>query len=247
MVGIDCAIDEARTGLAFGLLSEDGQICVERATLGTAGESAVVTVAHWIGEAAPFVVALNAPLGWPRALSEALASHRAGESIGLPIHQVLRRRTEQVVADAHGRLPPEVAADRVARTALSALQMLEELRGVCPRPIPMAWVQGESSGAIEVHSCSTLRAHGLNPGAYRGQSAKARSVRREIATHLAERLQLQLSSELLVDNAHLLDAVVSVLAAADFALGACKGPADLDLAEREGWIWVRSDGQQGLF
>lgn len=247
LVGIDCAMDEARTGLAYGKLLPSGQVEVARVTLGTAGESAVATVASWIAGQERFVLAMNAPLGWPAGLAAALLEHRAGEWIREPASRLLRRYTEQKVADDWGRVPREVAADRTARTALSALQILRRLRETCGREVPLAWVQGDSSGAIEVHPGSTLRAHGVVVSAYRGQSGKARNVRRDILNRLGERWLLRMHAEVLADNAYLLDAALCVLAAADFARGVCASPVDLALAQQEGWIWVRTDKQQGLF
>jgi hypothetical protein len=40
------------------------------------------------------------------------------------------------------------------------------------------------------------------------------------------------------DNDHLIDAAVCVQAAADFLRGRCQPPPDLELARKEGWIWV---------
>lgn len=229
-------------GLALGQLSVDGAVRVERATLGTAGESAVATVASWIGCKGRFVLALDAPLGWPVALTRVLRGHRAGEPFRRPASQVLRRATEQAIADHLGRLPREVGADRVARTAVHALDTLAHLRTAAERPIPMAWCQREDSGAIEVHPSSTLRAHGLAVSAYRGPSIKARACRRDVVRALSQWVELGMSRELLVDDPHLLDAAISVLAAADFASARCLAPPDARLARREGWIWVRASG-----
>ncbi len=40
-------------------------------------------------------------------------------------------------------------------------------------------------------------------------------------------------------SADALDAVVCLLAVKDFLDGAAVGPKDLELAKKEGWIWVR--------
>ena len=45
---------------------------------------------------------------------------------------------------------------------------------------------------------------------------------------------------MLADNDDALDTVVCVFAGADVVGGVARGPTDQALAEREGWIWVRS-------
>lgn len=42
-----------------------------------------------------------------------------------------------------------------------------------------------------------------------------------------------------IENADGLDAVVCVLAAADFVRGDASQPPNIDVARREGWIWCR--------
>jgi len=45
--------------------------------------------------------------------------------------------------------------------------------------------------------------------------------------------------DLLLDNPDVLDAVVCVLAGRDFLCGNARPPEHMDLALKEGWIWVR--------
>src|SRR4051812_27845346 len=108
VIGVDCATQEARTGLAYGVVDDSGQLELKRVTLGTAGESAAATVAGWIEGAEKHVVAFDAPLGWPSALGDALVRHRAGETLDADAEHVFRRETDRFVYREIGRLPPEV-------------------------------------------------------------------------------------------------------------------------------------------
>ena len=56
---------------------------------------------------------------------------------------------------------------------------------------------------------------------------------------LREQVRLPEDTTLMVDNADALDAGLCVLAAVDFLLGRAMKPQDEEMAEKEGWIWVR--------
>ncbi|HEX2676081.1 MAG TPA: hypothetical protein VHM19_05560 [Polyangiales bacterium] len=138
IVGIDCATEEKRIGLARGSLDELGKLHVERVTLGTAGESPAASVAQWIEGAERFVLAFDAPLGWPSRLASALAKHEAGATFEHDADSLFRRHTDEVVYRALGKHPLEVGADRIARTAHAALVMLAEIRRLSPKRVPLA-------------------------------------------------------------------------------------------------------------
>src|SRR4051812_2680754 len=124
VVGVDCATQEERQGLAHGVVDDAGELELKRVTLGTAGESAAATIAGWIAGCEHYVVALAAPLGWPAPLGDALFSHRAGETIDTEPERLFRRETDRYVYAEIGKLPLEVGADRIARTARAALDLL---------------------------------------------------------------------------------------------------------------------------
>lgn len=71
---------------------------------------------------------MDAPLGWPRPLGPALSDHRAGEPIDPPADTLFHRETDGVVHRTVGKRPMEVGADRIARTARSAVELIGELR-----------------------------------------------------------------------------------------------------------------------
>jgi predicted RNase H-like nuclease len=247
VVGVDCATQEERLGLAHGLVHDDGELELLRVTLGTAGASAADTIASWISGSSHYVVALDSPLGWPAALAESLAEHRAGQAIEAEPDQLFRRYTDRCVHAELGKLPLSVGADRIARTSRAALALLDEVRRLANVPVTMAWSPGVSSGAIEVFPAATLSSRGIATSGYKGDGAAARKARAGILERVAGTLRMELSRELLVEDEDMLDAVLCALGAADFVRGDVVAPDDLALAEREGWIWFRGLGQKTLF
>jgi predicted nuclease with RNAse H fold len=229
------------------VVDDSGALELKRVTLGTAGESAAATIAGWIGGTPNYVIALDAPLGWPAALGDALFSHRAGETIDAEAEHLFRRETDRFVYAELGKLPLEVGADRIARTARAALDLLRELREITRAALPLAWEPGKSSGVIEVYPAATLLSRGISPRSYKGDSSSCRSARGAIFERLRPELRTSVSSELLTDDDDLLDALVCAVAAADFAHGEALSPRDRARAEREGWIWFRGRGQRTLF
>jgi predicted RNase H-like nuclease len=243
LVGVDCALDEQRLGLARGRLDADGKLRIERVTLGTAGESAAASVSSWISGTGPFVIALDAPLGWPQPLAASLLQHTAGEKLDAARDVLFRRQTDRELRKALGRWPPEVGADRIARTGLAALELLAEIRALADRPVPLAWRQGADSGAIEVYPAATLLARGLSSAGYKAKTSAGRKARGELLQRLAAELTLDVAEALLTEDPNQFDALLCVLASADFARGMCVDPTDRQLAKHEGFIWFRSSGQ----
>lgn len=246
MVGVDCGAREDHLGLARGVLHDDRRLEVTRVTLGTAGESPARTIADWIGGAARHLVALDAPLGWPAALGERLSAHRAGQPMGPDADALLRRRTDDFVHSVTGKRPPAVAAHPIARMSHAALRVLAEARVASGLPLPLAWVQGEDSGVIEVYPPATLAARRLPSAGYRARSAAARALRAELLDRILEELDTRVHRDLLIENPDLFGAVLSLLAGADFIRRQCQPPPDRAVAEKEGWIWVRVQGQARL-
>jgi predicted RNase H-like nuclease len=246
IVGVDCATQEERTGLARGTLDVHGKLTVERVTLGTAGESAAATISQWIHGKRHFILAMDAPLGWPSALSKALASHKAGAAIDVSSDVLFRRDTDRLVQRTLGKWPPPVGADRIARTSQAALSLLAQVREMADRDVPLAWKQGQDAGAIEVYPTASLSARGLAISGYKADTAQARKARAEILRRLGEEISITVTTDLMIEDADLLDALVCVLAGADFARGACVEPEDLRAAKKEGFIWFRGTGQRPL-
>jgi len=247
IVGVDCALQEERMGLARALLDEQGVLHLERVTLGTAGESASANICQWIEGAEHFVIALDAPLGWPLPLSVTLAQHSAGQRLEVSADELFRRETDRAVHKRTGKAPPDIGAGSVALIAHAALELLDAVRKRAARPVPLAFAQAQQSGVIEVFPAATLIARGANGSGYKPATPRGRSARRELLDRLSAELDVTVAREVMIEDANLFDAVVCVLAGADFARGLCEPPADLERARQEGFIWVRSSGQRSLF
>jgi predicted nuclease with RNAse H fold len=247
VVGVDCATSPERTGLAYGVVDGNNLLELKRATLGTAGESAAATIAGWIAGAENYVVAFDAPLGWPAALGVTLASHRAGTPIEVEATQMFSRETDRFVRAALGKRPLEVGADRIARTARAALDLLDQVRQATGKELPLAWKSGRSSGVIEVYPAASLLSRGISASGYKGETPAARKARTAMLERLRPEFRTSVSAEVLVEDDDILDAVVCTLAAADFARGEAIAPDNRKLARREGWIWFRDRGQRKLF
>ena len=104
--------------------------------------------------------------------------------------------------------------------------LLDELRKSTGRQIPLAWapVERERWRVIEVYPAATRISHGA-PDV--GGSLKG-------LEKLIDYSSVSLTLEKSKDAA---DAVVCVLAAADFLTGRAIAPLDRELASLEGWIW----------
>ena len=95
IVGIDCATRDEKTGLALGYYDEHGAR-IEQVTVASRKVPAVETVAQWIGGRSAVLIALDAPLGWPTGLAQALCCHTAGGSIQVAPDDMFRRTTDKL-------------------------------------------------------------------------------------------------------------------------------------------------------
>ncbi len=237
IVGIDCATLTKNTGLALADAGTNPPRVLV-AELGSDSPSVPARIASWIGTAERVLLALDAPLGWPAPLGDALSPHVAGDYVGDNPDGLFRRYTDRAVREHVGKRPLEVGADRIARTAVAALRLLEEVRAVTKQPIPLAWSHDLPGGisAIEVYPAATLSAYELPATGYKKRSQEV--VRKQILEGLGAHMQLPSDVKPLQTNADILDACVCVLAGLDFLAGRAIPPTDMRLAQKEGWIWV---------
>lgn len=237
IIGVDCATDPRKVGLALAQLdgSKARMLAAER---GSDSSSVAGRIAEWMGADRRVLLALDAPLGWPLGLGDTLARHSAGEVVTTEPNRLFRRLTDRVVFAEIGKLPLDVGADRIARTAVAALDLLERLRALTGRAIPLAWGPGICDAeAIEVYPAGTLAALGVRSTGYKAPDQLER--RREILGVLERRIELVGDGHALLENADILDAGLCVLAALDFLDGEVIEPENPEVARREGWIWVR--------
>lgn len=153
LIGIDCATQPNKVGLALG--EHDGEVVRIRACLtGSPKHQPAAIVSHWLEQANTALLALDAPLGWPLALGKALAAHQAGDGMGAVAHALFRRQSDDDIHQRFGKRPLEVGANFISRTAVAALQLLDELRARSGASIPLAWSPEDLSpfAAIEVDS-----------------------------------------------------------------------------------------------
>jgi predicted RNase H-like nuclease len=237
IIGIDCATQDKNIGVARGQLTLSRVEVLEVFVGDRAGSVLEYLVKSFVGEGST-LLALDAPLGWPAALGPALVGHAAGGHIPIEANTLFRRQTDACIKEKLDRQSLDVGADRIARTAHSALGMLHELAKRLSTRIPLAWnPQINRIAAIEVYPAATLAAYGIPARGYKEPDAK--SARKEILDSLQTQLTLRCSINSMLADPDALDAAVCVLAGADFLRGDAHPPEDPALAAKEGWIWSR--------
>jgi hypothetical protein len=239
LVGVDCATDDARVGVARGWY-DDGRLTLEQALVCSKEGPVTRHVAGWLADetATRTLLAIDAPLGWPTKLSQALMGHRAGQAIATEPNEMFRRATDRFIQRKLGKTPLDVGADRIARTAHAALRMLGELRQAFGAQIPLAWRPDftTSPAAIEVYPAATLISLGCKAAGYKAPDQKVE--REAIIERVRAVATVPADVSTLRENADALDAAICLLAAADFLRGAALPPDGNAPVEQEGWIWV---------
>lgn len=239
IIGIDCATEPKKRGIAVCRYGHDTSLVTKVAT-GLTDEEVVSVLKEEKLYSEKLLLALDAPLGWPASLGEFLTSHNAGEPLPQTADKLFRRETDRFIRAKLNKQPLDVGADRIARTAHAALNLLAYLSESVGCSIPLAW-SAEFSGiaAIEVYPSATLRSCGLPDSGYKAPSDQ--KVRQEILDDLDVKKSLSLGRlrNLPLQNADALDALICCLAGLDFLQGSVYEPPDEELSRKEGWIWVR--------
>ena len=226
LLGIDCATVPRKTGLALAEFRE-GAVNILRCATATKREPPAKIATDWLQDYDDVLIALDAPLGWPKALGPQLSAHKAGSPIKSLANELFRRATDIAIKQRLGKQPLEVGANFIARTAVAALALLDQIRISTGRPIPLAWALEERDRwrAIEVYPAATRLSYGLPDvgGSLDG---------------LDELLNCTSVLPVLTNSKDATDAAVCVLAAADFLRGYAIAPTDKETAYVEGWIWA---------
>ena len=211
IVGVDCATESAKVGVALGTW-EDGSVSVTAAKpCGRIPPRDVI--GEWLDIVDDRVLlAIDAPLGWPAELGDTLVGHSAGEEIRVPKNEIFRRATDRFIQKTIHKTPLDVGADRIARSAHAALQLLGDLRRALQSPLPLAWSPQELAhvSAIEVYPAATLAAHKIRSTGYKKSTSF--EERRQIINALAASLQLEVDVNKLEASDDAIDAVVCVIA-----------------------------------
>lgn len=239
IIGIDCATQPRNTGLSRAVRRGDRYAVVELVVCDE-GRCPVEVLAEWIGSTGTALLAIDAPLGWPVSLGRELGRHDAGRPINVPSELLFRRTTDRVVAARTGKTPLDVGADRIARTALAALLLLDGLRRELNESIPLAWdvPLRERVEAIEVYPAATMLTRGGSLRGYKKPHAVAR--RTELLRLLKASCDADGVDSQAVANDDCLDAFACAVAGLDFLQEEVLKPREPDVARREGWIWFRS-------
>ncbi|WP_045227294.1 DUF429 domain-containing protein [Methyloterricola oryzae] len=239
LIGLDAASSLSNFGYAIG--QYDGR-CVRIESAGlieNRGQANAIQakIVPSLRAANQALVAIDAPLGWPSTLAAELGKHRAGEVIATEKDMLFQRHTDRFIHKYLRKKPLEVGADKIARAAHSALEILQQLRSASRKSIPLAWSpQFSGVAAIEVYPAGTLAACNLPHSGYKKRDEQL-DVRDSIANALtAEIPDLQRYAD---GNVDVFDACLCLAAAKDFIDGLAVPPEDFDSARAEGWIWVR--------
>lgn len=239
VIGIDCATKPKNVGLARAVRTGAGWRLVEVAG-GSRRLDPAATVAAWLEDAPRALIALDAPLGWPRPLGASLVGHDAGGSLQYDADELFSRDTDRHVHALYGKKPLEVGAGWIARTAVAALGLLHDIRTRTGHRVPLLWDPSESpsAAAIEVYPAATLRAHGVRASGYKKDAAGP--GRACVANLLARTMDLPDGFDAATRTDDAIDAALCVLAGIDVASGRAIAPSgeQLPAARREGWIWV---------
>ncbi len=240
IIGIDWSTDDKKTGIALGSV-QSNKVVIKDVKVGSKNERPEEVILGWLRRDRLALLAIDAPLGWPVALAEELPSHTAGEIIRGDANDLFRRGTDRLVKREIGKQPLDVGADHIARTAHSALRLLDRLRKKTGLPIPLAWEMGniKDTCAIEVYPAATLRAWLGSVPNYKDKGAA--SERLKLTAKISASLS-EASLTVIKQSSDAFDAIICVLAASDFLSGRCISmPTESEaLAKKEGWIWVRN-------
>ena len=244
LIGVDCAVQAKSIGIAIGTWT-NGTVAVNEIFVGS-NEPAEV-IAPIIREKRPALLAFDSPLGWPELMGRLLAEHEASAALPVDANHLFRRETDRFVKRKIGKQSLDVGADRIARTAHAAVGLLEQIRALSDAKIPLAW-QGQAlskTSCIEVYPAATLEAIGISSRGYKGSKEAHLQARAKLLDELEGILRLsEAAAEQAVASDDAFDAALCCVTAADFLLGNVYEPTDIDLAQKEGWIWVRRIEEQ---
>ncbi len=240
IIGIDCATQDNKRGVALARF-EDNACFIESAEKGLDDNVIRDMLVKCRQDGGRVLLALDAPLGWPEPLGGYLDKHEAGKKIPEDdSHKLFRRATDRFIKDTYGIQSLDVGADRIARTAHSALKLLHYLGNGL---IPLAQVEHfQETAAIEVYPAATLKTHNL---IYKGYKKPGDVKTRDDILKNLEKLGIAIESKDVrsksLESADALDAIVCVLAGMDFLKkDVYPPPPELEkLAVKEGWIWVK--------
>lgn len=245
-LGIDLAsqpADTAAVGVDWSRPGEPGVVALSESEPGPLDDEALLRL---IDDRQWARIGIDVPLGWPLGMVELLDRWHAGEPIAAPVDlradgsPLLHRGTDRAVHRRIGKWPMAVGAEKLARVALRAFDLLS----LSSREIDRSGLAG---GVIETYP-KALVACWLGTS---GDGTKGSAEHRAAVLDMIERaLALRLESadrERIIGSGkrdHHFDALLCALAARAAAIGLTEPPGARELvaARLEGWIHLPSPG-----
>ncbi|MCK5152834.1 MAG: DUF429 domain-containing protein [Spirochaetales bacterium] len=259
IIGVDSAVQPVNNGLTLGSYNSKSFKILDKwdrtGNKNDLEQNMIETLISWIEREKQVLLCIDSPLGWPSLFGKALSGHLAGKSIEIDtslslkdeMDNFFKRKTDIDIAKRYKKIPLEVSADRIARTAFSTLKRIGILNTkIKPsQPIDLLWNNNfqektEFKGMIEVYPAVTLLSQNLNIRGYK--KTDSIHIRKNLLNNLKGKYNIHESIQdfdfTTVD--HDFDSLVCCLAGIDFIEGRCK-PADIenDILKTEGWIWAK--------
>jgi len=212
IVGIDCATQIKKRGVAFAVYGDDGCV-LDTVGIGLTNEVISSYVSRNAEARERVLFSLDAPLGWPVDIGKSLMGQNAGDGLSAAANMMFRRETDRYIKKVYGKQSLDVGADRIARTAHSALETLDSLRSLAGKDIPLVWGQEFNDvGAIEVYPAATLKVHVLPDIGYKDSKSEHKAQRLRIITEIEQKMAIGYNYDSMANNADALDAALCVLA-----------------------------------
>jgi len=227
-IGVDMASQPANTGLVI-LEAADAHSPLSVVDANSRASDADILEAV---EAAPeYILAIDAPLGWPRRFREQLQDWTLTDWDDEIRNELIYRSTDRYVSGVLklGR-PLSVSANLIAIPAMRARALLKRLK--------ISHLDG-TDGAYETYPAASLRVWGLDEIRYKGPRGTAEG-RAELLHALIRRWGLRGGDhDLLTVNDHVLDALICAITVREVRQHPREIPTEYRAdAREEGWIHV---------
>jgi predicted RNase H-like nuclease len=236
-LGVDLASADDRTGAVVVDWSDTGGV------VGAVAQPASDDLIEELASTSSSI-AIDAPLGWPIAFTDALVANRETRPWpDAPTRALRYRRTDLRLAEER-IWPLSVSTDRIGIVAFRAQRLLPRLgRGEHP-------ARDGSDGIYEVYPAAALRRWSQQSRAYKRVDPAHAQSREVILGWLVGGFRLSVGEhrERLVASSDLLDALICAILAREAAEGRTEPVLDIDCeaAREEGWIHLPTRGRKEI-
>jgi predicted nuclease with RNAse H fold len=232
-LGIDLATESKKTGVVIVEVDAAGNAVAHRIAE-PVSDDLLVTLAREVD-----VIGIDAPFGWPRGFTEALAAHGAGQGWPPGANRALlrHRETDRAVHAATGIWPLSVSTDKLGATAMRCAHL--QSRWANEVWDGVAAPRDGSGPLVEVYPAATLKMLGLPFQSYKGTGGV--DQRRVILAGLSTWVDVANVYEASLASDDVLDAVVAAMTARAAAEGSTAHPTEAERATAlvEGWIHIQ--------